>query len=149
MNAIPELGALAASRSNESNKKRKFDLPVDLSEEGSDDDGITFNNPPCMTWIHTDHDEKVDIVNVAVPVISGSENVDFGLSEDGMQLIIEYNWPKAMYVPALLFCKKVDTMPMTHPKVHALSSELMTRGYMQKSKPAGNIVVPLPVKVQR
>lgn len=139
-----------SSSNNESNKKRKIGDGTDgLGQCGKDDCSITFNNPPHLTWSYTDHEEKVDIVCVAVPAISGSQNVDFGLSEDGMQLIIKYTWPISMYTPDLLFGKRAATMPMTHPQIHSLSSHLIKQGFSSKSRPHGSIVMDLPVKVQR
>ncbi|KAJ6636938.1 hypothetical protein Bhyg_09664 [Pseudolycoriella hygida] len=102
-----------------------------------------------MTWVHYDNVEKVDIVNVVLPVISGSENVDFNLSEDGMMLIIDFTRPTLIVVPRVLFCRKANSVPMTHPRISAMSAELVKQAISEKAKPTGCIIVRLPVKVQR
>lgn len=138
--SIPELTGLAPS-----SKRRKCDDEDDQDDLESD---ITFTNPPFLIWTHYDHQEKVDIVSVVLPVISGSENVDFVLSEDGMKLIVKYTWPALVVVPRVLFSRR-GNMPMSHPRINSMAAELVKRGISERNKPVGNITVRLPVKVQR
>lgn len=138
---IPELGGF-----NES-KKQKLNDDDDIPDDT--EDAITFKNPPVMTWVHYDNEEKVDIVNMALPVISGSENVDFNLSEDGSKLIVNYTWPTLITVPRVLFCRKVQNMPLSHLRINGMSAKLVKREISEKSKPTGSIIVRLPMKVQR
>lgn len=139
---MPELGTL-----NELAKKQKMNYDAQ-DDSNANDAEISFHSAPCMTWIYTDHVNKSDIVCVAVPIISGSQDINFGLSVDGMNLIISYTWPKPMFSPELLFSKKPN-MPITHPKVHAFASRVLDCEFSEVSKPKGSMVVPLPIKVQR
>lgn len=145
--AIPELGSKIGAKTTWS-----VDTDSDADNaEHKDHSDIQYKNAPSITWVYTDHERKCDIVNVAVPVISGSQNVDFGLSEDGWKLFVTYTWPAPMYTPAVLFAKKIqaNTMTLAHPKIHAFASRLLECGYSEKSTPSGSMVIFLPIKVQR
>lgn len=123
-----------------SNKKLKTD-PEQLNT--SKNATVTYSNAPCVTWVYTDHERKYDFVCVVVPVIGGSQDVYFNLSEDGMKLVINYTWPLAVLSPTLF------DLPVDHPKVHAFRSRLLDCEYSQRSAPTGKMVVDLPIKVQR
>lgn len=133
---------------NDPAKKQKNCDATDDSCVEVNDAVISYNSAPCMTWIYTDHQNKSDIVCVAVPVISGSQDINFGFSIDGMNLIISYTWPAPMYSPALMFSKKPN-MSLTHPKIQAFASRVVECEFSEVSRPKGNMVVPLPIKVQR
>lgn len=128
---------------------KKRNIEEEDNKDVSEEPPITFTNPPLMTWVHYDIVEKVDIVSVALPVISGSENVDFVLSDDGMKLIVNYTWPTLIIVPRVLFCRRAQTMPLSHPRINSMSAELIKREISEKKKPVGSIIIRLPMKVQR
>lgn len=117
----------------------------------SDEPVISFVNPPCSTWMYTDFERKIDFVCVAVPIIAGSEDVDFTLSPDGTQVEIIYTWPRAIYDSTTIFEEEIrkKTLSFTHPKVHAFCIEMVKNGYSKKSEPQGRIVIKLPCKVMR
>lgn len=142
-NSIPEL---AGSGGTSVNKRKRDDEDY---QDDSEEPQISFVNPPFMTWIHYDNREKVDMVSVVVPVVSGSEDVDFVLSEDGMKLVINYTWPTLVVVPRVLFCRRAQSMPLSHPRINSMSAELVKREISERTKPCGSIVVRLPIKVQR
>ncbi|KAJ6647899.1 hypothetical protein Bhyg_03123, partial [Pseudolycoriella hygida] len=93
-----------------------FEVPIDNKSK------VIFNNPPCLTWIYSDHEQKCDIVCVAVPVIGGSGDIQFSISEDGMKVFIDYIWPSAIFSSALFQSKN---LPTNHPKIHAFQSKLL------------------------
>lgn len=105
---------------------------------------------PHMTWVYTDHDKKCDIVCVAIAAISGSTDISFGISEDGMTVFVYYTWPTPLFSPKELFKKKlVGNVTMDHPEIYSFASRLTELEWSEKSKPKGVITVSLPVKVQR
>lgn len=113
---------------------------------------IDFENAPYCVWKYIDHLEKVEHVCVVIPVMSGSRDVSFSLSEDGLKLEVNYLWPKAIYDPKLLFENAVingKKIPMDHPKIHAFTSHLLELGITEKSNPKGKIIIDLPTQVQR
>ncbi|KAJ6634598.1 hypothetical protein Bhyg_13173 [Pseudolycoriella hygida] len=83
--------------------------------------------------------------------LSGSRNIIFNLSDDGMKLSINYVWPSALTSPNKLFSQQVAdrTLILTHPKIHALTSRLLECQRTSRSLPQANIVVDLPMKVLR
>lgn len=106
---------------------------------------------PYLTWVYTDHVQKCDIVCVAISVISGCTDVNFGLSEDGTTVFVNYTWPCALFSPSLLYKAKLNNNVMTldHPEIHSFASRLIELEWSVKSKPKGIMQIPLPVKVQR
>lgn len=106
-----------------------------------------------MSWVWTDHIRKCQFVNVAVPTFSGVKDVNFRISEDGMNVKIQYTWPSSMFNPVQLFSNEIQELnsqtSVNHPKIHALASMLLSRGITEKSGPKGQIIVALPVKIQR
>lgn len=117
----------------------------------SDEVTVSFVNAPCSTWMYTDFERKVDFVCVAVPIIAGSEDIDFTLSSDGTQLEIAYTWPHAIYDATIFYEEEIRKrkLTITHPKVHSFCTEMVKNGYSKKSKPEGRIVIKLPCKVMR
>lgn len=144
---IPQLGFTP-----ESKKALGFEADSDSDYTGDKDySDIQYKDAPSMVWVYTDHERKCDIVNVAVPVIAGSQKVNFGLSEDGLKLFVTYVWPAPMYSPAVLFANKLAnrTLTLSHPKIHSFATRLLECGFSEKSTPTGTIVIRLPMKVQR
>lgn len=123
------------------------------SLEYKSESSIDFDNAPCVTWIYMDNVSKCDYVCVAVPIISGSQDISFALSENGMALMINYTWPSALFTPMKLFhdelTKIQDPLTLNHPKVHALTLRLLECEITEKSRPKGCITVALPKEVQR
>lgn len=113
---------------------------------------IKFTNYPCLTWVYTDHELKSDFVCVAVAALSGSRDINFTLSEDGMTLMLNYVWPSVMVTPKELFPEEMtreeNLWTLNHPKIHALMSHLLDRGITEKSRPQGRISIRLPRQVQ-
>lgn len=94
----------------------------------------------------------MDFVCIAVVIISGSRNINFTISEDGMQVTIKYTWPTAIYNAVQLFEKaKVGDKKISiqHPKVHSFVSNALQSGVTDNSNPQAEIIVDLPQKVQR
>lgn len=112
---------------------------------------IKFFNAPFTTWMYSNHETKNDYVCIAVPIFSGSRNVNFTLSSDGMKVIIHYVWPAALYTPSLLFAQatKDGQLQQSDPKVLAFTSQMLRDGYTENSLPSGNITIELPCQVKR
>ncbi|KAJ6648722.1 hypothetical protein Bhyg_03953 [Pseudolycoriella hygida] len=89
--------------------------------------GIQFKKCAYLTWTYTDHEKKCDFVCVAVCMMSGSRNINFNLSDDGMKLSINYVWPSALTSPNQLFSQQVAdrTLTLTQPKIHILTPRLL------------------------
>lgn len=49
-----------------------------------------------MTWNYTDHVDQKDIVCVAIPIVTGSRDIKFVVSDDGLQLFVNYVWPSPL-----------------------------------------------------
>lgn len=141
---IPELGATSSVAENN---------VVDTAIDGEDiykESNTEFLNPPSLSWVYTDLDLKCTFVNVVLPIISGSKDIHFHITEDGMQVIINYSWSPSIYIPKALFSNEINNeIPATHPKIHSLSIQLLESGISEKSIPKGKIIVALPIKVQR
>lgn len=121
------------------------------STEANQMELITHSNAPCWTWIYTDHDKNKDFVCVAIPAVCGKK-AKFGISEDGMQIEIQYDWPKVMFKSHELFSESVSNgrkLAMSHPKVHSFVSHLHDSGVTEMSSLKSNITINLPKKVQR
>lgn len=88
---------------------------------------------------------------VALPIISGSRNVEFTLSEDGLKVNVNYTWPSDIYHPEELFENelKSQAISLNDPKIHALRDHLLQLGITENSKPRGQITITLPIRVQR
>lgn len=116
------------------------------------DSGMKINNYPFLTSAYTDHELKSDFVIVVVAAISGSRDINFTLSDDGMTLMLNYIWPSAMVRPQELFHEEMtreeNPWTLNHPKLHALMSHLLERGITENSRPQGCISMRLPRKVQ-
>lgn len=121
--------------------------------DGNVDSFIEFQNAPFITWTYTDHIRKCDFVCVALPITSGSRDIKFTLSEDGMKLFVNYIWPSTLCKPFELFKDALedeeDPMPPDHLKFHAFKSRLLELELSEKSQPRSSVVISLPVKVQR
>lgn len=125
------------------------DVDVDSCTNGT---GIRFTNPPFWTWTYFDHQKNMDFVCVAAAMISGSRNVNFVMSEDGMQITIKYTWPTAIYKATELFEKaKRDGLRLSiqDPKVHCFVANALQSGVTGNSNPQGEIIIDLPQRVQR
>lgn len=116
-------------------------------------DNIEFINPPVMPWVWTDHERKIKIVQVAVALIAGARNVDFEIFENGEKIAINYVWPQAIFKPIDLFEDEirsvVEPISINHPKIHSLTTQLLSSGITEKSLSKGKIIIPLPIKIQR
>lgn len=116
------------------------------------DSAIDFNTP-FITWVYTDHNQKCEFVCVAIPVLAGSTDINFTLSEDGTSVTVFYIWPSPLFKPMDLFGDKIkdvnDPMSLDSPKLYALKSHLLECGLTEKSRPQGKMVIKLPIKVQR
>lgn len=142
---ILELGPIGIASTSQSR-------PSASSSSSKVDGGIQFTNAPYLTWIYTDHVKRFDFVCVAVTMISGSRDITFTLSDDGMKLYINFVWPMAMYSAEELFKEYLvgpNAIQMDHPKVHSYSSRLVECGLMKNSRPSGTIAIQLPMKVMR
>lgn len=84
---------------------------------------ITFFNAPFSTWMYSDHNENNDYICLAVPIFSGSRDVKFTLSDDGMKVTIHYVWSEAVYKPFVLFDEAIN-------KKRIQPSRRLTRNYM-------------------
>lgn len=116
------------------------------------DESVEFLKPPHFEWTYTDLQLKCTYVTVAIPIFSGSHDINFKLHEDGMKLSISYNWAHELYIPEELLAhelNKVDGITTTHPMFHSLAMQLMVAGYSERSVPRGMSIIKLPVKVQR
>ncbi|KAJ6645281.1 hypothetical protein Bhyg_00485, partial [Pseudolycoriella hygida] len=84
---IPELGGPRKDT-------HKPTTPLKEEKEENENDvepwfPITFYNAPFSTRVYIEHASKNDYVCVAVPMFSGSRNINFSLLEDGMKNIME------------------------------------------------------------
>lgn len=113
---------------------------------------ITYNRPPCWTWVYTDHEKKKDYVCVAIPPACGKK-AKFTISEDGLQITIKYEWPEVMFKANDLFSKSNAAngrkLTMSHPKVHSFVSHLNNSGVTENSTLEGEININLPKKILR
>lgn len=142
--SIPELGATSSVAGN-----NVVDTAID-DEDNHKETNTEFVNPPSLSWVYTDLDLKCTFVNVVLPIISGSKDIHFNISEDGMQVVINYSWSPFIYIPKELFAHEINNEILaTHPKIHSLSMQLLESGITEKSIPRGKIIVTLPIKVQR
>lgn len=131
----------------------------EIDQETYDDADINENNEfihsPVIVWTNEDHDVKINLIYVAVAMISGASDINFNVSEDGLEVILNYKWPKAMFDAEDLFYDQLynevieDRISKNHPRVHALKSQLLKMGFTKNFAPKGKIVVKLPQKVQR
>lgn len=148
-NEIPELGGTGKLKCTE----KTYD---DDKDDSSDEtEKITansfFKNSPVMAWYYTDHERNTDIVLVAVPIISGSRDISFTIAENGMSVTINYLWPISIFNAVELFNDEINDHNVTinHPKIHSLTSALLKAGITANSSPKGQIIVDLPLRVQR
>lgn len=85
-------------------------------------------------------------------MVSGSEDITFVLSDDGMSLSVNYVWPAVMLKPRELFQNYIlengRRVHMEHPMVYAFQNRLTECELSQKSKPEASLIIPLPLKVQ-
>lgn len=147
---IPELGSSAAISSIPSNCYDEPSDEINLQKESI----VEYVNPPVTAWVYTDIEQKCKFVNVATPIISGTKDLNFKISDDGMKVTINFSWPVAIYQPKELFSNEINDdplkgIPVTHPKIHTLSTQLLAEGISEKSIPRGKMIVSLPIKVQR
>lgn len=140
---IPELGGVGLDNQSRS-------IASNFNEEPLHP--ITYNQPPCWTWVYTDHEKKLDFVCVAIPALCG-KNSKFTISEDGMKITITYDWPEVMMKANELFSKSTANngrkLSMSHPKVHSFISHLHDSGVTENSKLSAEIAINFPKKVQR
>lgn len=85
--------------------------------------------------------------------ITGSRDINFSLSEDGMKLIVDYVWPSVLLSPYELFKDVLldnwQPLPISHPKVYAYQNRLSDCDLSMKSYPEASLVISLPLRVQR
>lgn len=107
---------------------------------------VSIKNPPLVTSMYADHEEKQDFALVVMSSISGTSDFKFSLSDDGALVTVTYAWPLAMYKPEILF----EGLTKTHPMVHSFISHLLQAGITENSDPPrGSITVKLPCRVHR
>lgn len=144
-NAKVKCGIAKRSRMNDSAVQSSLDIESNPN--------IEFKNEPFVTWMYTDHELKYDFVCVAVPIISGSQDVNFTLSEDGMKVIIGYTWPSSIYTAHQMFnnelTDEINPITIDHPKIHAFRTRLLELNLSENSRPRGSVTINLPIKVQR
>jgi hypothetical protein len=150
VNEIPELGNTNTSN-NSQGTGSEVDSDAVCKEDNGCNESMEFLNGPFITWSYTNHKEQTDIVCVAVAVFSGSEDIHFNLSEDGMNVLITYTWPEPLYTPSFLYKKKIDTgvMATDHPEIHSFANRIAECELSAKAKPKGHMSIRLPVRVQR
>ncbi len=110
-----------------------------------------YQKPGIQTWTWTDHQRKCQYVCVIIPIIAGSKDITFSISEDGLKVLIHFTCPKPTFRPAELFEDQITSGEMNenHPRIHALVTHLLAEGVTPNSKSRGMIQVKLPAKVQR
>lgn len=105
--------------------------------------------------MYADHIQKCNFVFVALPIISGANDINFVLSEDGMKVAINYTWPTAIFRAQELFSDEINhpnpkcRISVDHPKIHALTTHLLDFQITENTNPKGTISVLLPIRVQR
>lgn len=112
---------------------------------------LEARNYPYMTWTFTDHAEQKDFV--CVPTVTGSRDIKFVISDDGMQLFVEYTWPTAFLDPGELFYSVDDdegnAVSMNHPMIYSYRKRMDELELTEKSRPNASLVINLPQRVQR
>lgn len=142
-NSIPQLGILNTSKAEKNCCRGEPEYLDDNSQ-------VEYQNSPMVTWICDDHEQKCKLVYVALPIISGSTDISFEIADDGNRIFINYTWPMVMFNPEELFANEIKTaISSNHPKIHTLTSHLLSIGITKKSKPRGKIAIDLPIQVQR
>ncbi|KAG4075390.1 hypothetical protein HA402_007967 [Bradysia odoriphaga] len=108
---------------------------------------------PHMVWTFKDHSEQKDIVCVAVPIVAGSRDIKFVISDDGNQVTIDYVWPASLLDPTELFYdvndEEGDAISMSHAMVYSYKVKMDELDMSEKSRPGATFVVNLPLRVQR
>lgn len=106
-----------------------------------------------MTWTYSDHLEQKEIVCVAVPTVTGSRDIKFVTSDDGMRLYVEYVWPFPLLQPTDLFYDVVEDngspISMSRPMVYSFRNRLDSIDLSEKSRPNASFMVNLPIRFQR
>lgn len=140
------MGALAVASPN--NELCSNDENVNIIDTA---DNFEYIRPPIRTWTWTDHQRQCTIVDVAVPMFAGAQDVKFEVSNDGEKVYIIYVWPPASFQPLELFSEQIMTgeISANHPMVHSLQTQNLEIMITEKSKPKGKIGVKLPIRVQR
>lgn len=81
------------------------------------------------------------------------KNSKFVITEDGMQLVITYEWPKVLFNASDLFSQSMASngkpLDKNHLKIHSFVSHLHSSGATAKSKFQSTVTIQLPKKVQR
>lgn len=144
-NKIPELGECGTATSFESGPPaRKRTSP---SYEAKD---MHFKNAPYIVWVYTDHERKIEIICVAIQIISGASDVDYVLSDDNITLNVTYVWPSSLFSPDVLFKKKLEGgWTMQNPKIYTFKARLMELGLSESSRQEVSVEIKLPMKVLR
>lgn len=111
---------------------------------------IEARNFPYMVWTYTDHKVQQEMVCVSVPTITGSRDIKFVISDDGMQLSVEFVWPSVLLDPVEFFMNVVEDdgslISMRHPKVYSYQNRLVDMDLSGKSKPKSSLIITLPAK---
>lgn len=143
---IPELGLNSGSISKLPNPDNGEEML-----QNNEDEFINFYNSPKHIWVHTDMRSKCKFVNIALPIFSGSQDIRFNITEDGMNISVHYNWAEEFCSPEKLFYHEIGKNGVTkdHPKIHALATKLLDNGISEVSIPKGMTTIKLPMKVQR
>ncbi|KAJ6639412.1 hypothetical protein Bhyg_12156 [Pseudolycoriella hygida] len=100
-NGIPKLGCM------EKVEKQSNSSPTVFVESQ-----LEARNFPHMTWAYSDHVEQNEFVCVAIPIVAGSRDINFVISDDGMRLSIEYVWPSSLLDPIELFMDVVEEVAL-------------------------------------
>lgn len=106
-----------------------------------------------MAWHYTDHNSQKDMVCVAVPTVTGSRDISFVISEDGMTLFVDFVWPLPLLDPNELFVdvtnEEGSPLSMSDPKVYGFRNHLVECELSEKSRPVSSLVINLPLRVLR
>lgn len=141
---IPELGGEIAPQSDSNQQSTN-----EVVNHGNA--SVEFVNPPAAVWEWMDHGRKSKFVTVAMPIFGGSNNIDFEVAKDGKSIAINFSWPSVIFRPKALFEDDIknNIINENHPQIHALTSQLLSKGITDHSRPKGNILIDLPIQVQR
>ncbi|KAJ6647980.1 hypothetical protein Bhyg_03205 [Pseudolycoriella hygida] len=102
------------------------------------------HNYPVLCEMYKEPENQLEKVVVAVSLPGGAQNVRVEVSEDGMQCLVKYGWPKTMYTMDDLFRKQLENkVNIVHPKVICFQVRQRIDAI-----PDSVIKVNLPIKVQ-
>ncbi len=110
-----------------------------------------FVNPPVKVWSARDYKTKCTKVFVALTLFAGVKGIEFKFNEEGTEIAFSFAWPSAFYRPSELFeglTSKPGEMSIDL-KTYTFAGELLQDGITDLSSPRGEIIVKLPIPVQK